>query len=311
MPQCFEGLIKLRKLRVINREISHTRQAGEKMSDLVRPPGSPVVYYRGDSLYNVCYVSGPWPGAQAFNIIRQLRAVKWHLTKLRIDAIYWTALSANKGLRDVPVLQHLLSLHLRVTTRFEHQWADESCTTDNVQEIRRRLQRARQIVRKHHFMAFLAQLKKLQSLKLEFDKPSPGQLYFEEKPFRLGDIFCENHTWPDLRRLSLRKLDTMREDLWSLMRRQRSSLKVLKLHDICIEEPNRVMIETEPSEVLRGVHEYLTLERVKLSRCLCYMCGSTSEYRNWGLDDRDLGHDLAGYLVHGGTNPLNKRKECA
>jgi len=95
------------------------------------------------------------------------------------------------------------------------------------------------------------------------------------------------------------------------MRRQRSSLKVLKLHDICIEEPDRGMLETEPSEVLRGVNEHLDLERTKLTGFLCYLCGSTSKYRNWDLDDRDLGRNLSDYLVHGGTSPLHERKDRA
>lgn len=88
-------------------------------------------------------------------------------------------------------------------------------------------------------------------------------------------------------------------------------MKVLKLHDICIEEPNRAMFETEPSQVLRGVYERLDLKGTKLPGFLCYLCGSTSEYRNWDLDDKDLVRDLSDYLVHNGTSPLNERKDRA
>jgi hypothetical protein len=314
IQDCLEGFKVMKKLHILNGGLSRTHRGIEKTSDFVRLPEPPVVHYRGQSLYNGgAYVGPPQrPGGSAFKVIRDIKSIDWHLTKLRLDSVCWSVFSSPHG--ELPSLQHLLSFHLRTTVRYEHHLTSDLQNADYEQTMDTQLRRARRIFGKHHLLDLLIKLRKLRSLKLEFsqhqcpDLEFDGHMYVKKLVTRasttLSDIISESHTWPNLQKITLRRLGTTSKALLTLMQRQRSTLKVLKLHDICFEvDAGQDTSQLKPPDVLTTMHELLQLERAQLSGGFGFARVSVGPL--WDLNDPELGRGAADYLVHGGTCPLN------
>jgi hypothetical protein len=291
------GLSNVQKLHILNGHIERTHFGYKKTTDFISPPVTPI-HYRGQSLYDDAGTDGLLerrlrsgrPGAHAFDAIRRFHNVGWQLTKLRLDAVCWSVFADEIGV--VASLQQLLSLHLRITIRFEHYWGDKQYGEDETETLIR-VFGAQDVFSEHHLMNFLVGLPKLQSLKLDFGCGEPSTAV-------LSDIFSASHTWPDLRKLTLASLITDCKDLLSLLHRHRLTLKTLQLHGVWFEPSlDELVCKVDPPDVLATIHKTLRLERAGLSGHF------GQQDQSYDLDDTSLAHAVAEYLINGGTCPLN------
>jgi hypothetical protein len=306
LQKLFEGFKNFRKLCVLNGRLVRTPRGIEKTAEYVRVPEVPATYYRGESLYNGD--AGPLqrPGGWACNAIQSFGSIGWRLRKLRMDAVHWSVFASAIG--DVPSLQQLSSLHLKI--------AVQSDSRRHVDQVGNQYRVAREALSQHHLMDFLVKLPKLQSLKLELSRKDHdhGHL-FTRAPSTLSDMFSKDHSWPNLQKLSLIDFDTTCEALLSLLERQRSTLRVLKLRNIWFEpdEPSLVLSKVafalKLPEVVGRMHEILFLERARWTGWTGRTCDDGQEdFMNpvgWNLDDARITHPIAEYLVKGGVCPLN------
>jgi hypothetical protein len=316
LHKTFAGFQNLRKLRVLNGELTRTHRGIRKTSEMVSPPPIPAIYYRGESLHNdpgrSIGMQGPQDhdlqptSAHVFTLFRSYTATSWSITKLRLDAVHWGAFSF-----EVPgaeALQHVTSLHLKVTAREESRWGGHRGTNAQIL-IRQNIREARWRFSCGFLTDFLVKLTGLQSLKLDFGGHvyDDGLLYLA--PATVDDIFMEQHTWPELEKLALRGIDTSPRALMSLLKRQRSSLKMLKLHNICIAvdqesaDPEALDPMMLP-ELLTKLREVVTLQRAKLTGYFSSGLNiNNGTWKSWDLDSH--GRAAAKYLVEGGVCPLN------
>jgi hypothetical protein len=316
LQKLFTGFKNLHKLHILNGNLKHTHRGIHKRSDyvLMEQPRLPASHYRGESLYNDDERLGHLqrPGGYAFTVLVSLKKMDWNLTKLRLDSVYQSTFWDPVG--NVASLQHLASLHLRITLRFEAHEGDT-----HYRDIRMTLGRhnwqAKKTFECHNLMNFLVNLPKLRSLKLGIAERLIKDPINTGSPLAISHVFCEHHTWPNLEKLGLDCFDTIPEALLSLMNRHRSTLKVLYLHDMRITLPERGLegrlhpsiralipsIETPP-EVLTKLSEMLDLRRAKLTGHFGY----TSPFI-WHFDREDAHQPSAAekFLVNGGTCPLN------
>lgn len=285
------GLTNMRKLYVINGHLMRTHRGVKKTTDSIHAPEA-LIHYRGESLYNDGPV-GPIqrPGVHAFVALQRFDDIKWQLTKLRLDAVCWSVFSSKIGV--IPSLQQLQSLYLQITIRFEHHWGDSQYREHSV-EVGLSLRDVRAAFHQHRLREFLVGLPKLQSLKLDLGADKYAEVLTTLAPSLVADVLAVRHTWSDLRKLSLRCFYTQPKTLLALLKRHRSTLRVLKLHNVLID----TFLGPGPLEILATIHKTLQLERAKLS-------GNFSGEQTWDLSDTSLARAVEEYLVHGGTCPLN------
>jgi hypothetical protein len=307
----FMGFQNLYKLRVLNGNLTRTHRSVNKSSDFIPYPEAPATYYRGESLYNDDADALQRPGGWACATIQSFESTRWHLTKLRLDAVYWSVFASVIG--KAPSLEQLLSFHLRITVRFEPNWV--TTTNAYTNQVKDRVLFAREGFSRHHLMDFLAQLSKLQSLKLELRRQLCGNgNMFWLAPSSLSDIFPEYHTWPKLRKLSLSDFDTTCGALLSLLERQRSTLRVLKMHNVWFESDNlspatsEIAFATKLPEFIERIHKIVCLERAKWTGWVGRTrdeTHATGSLVGWDLDDPRIACSIAEYLINGGVCPLN------
>jgi hypothetical protein len=133
-------------------------------------------------------------------------------------------------------------------------------------------------------------------------------------PSSLSDIFPEYHTWPKLRKLSLSDFDTTCGALLSLLERQRSTLRILKMHNVWFESDNlspatsEIAFATKLPEFIERIHKIVCLERAKWSGWVGRTrdeTHATGSLVGWDLDDPRIACSIAEYLINGGVCPLN------
>jgi hypothetical protein len=301
----FAGFRNLYKMNIFNGTLARTQRGVQKCSDYIdaEQPDPPAAHYRGESLYNCGNRVGPLqrPGGHAFAVLRSLPNIDWHLTKLRLDAICWSTFSDPIG--QVSSLQHLTSLHLWITLRFEDH--EGNMHYDCVERtLRKHVRCAKKTFSRHHLMQFLVNLSKLRSLKLGIAERLGKDPVKAGSPLTISDVFGEHHTWPDLEKLALVCFDTTPKALLSLMDRQRSTLKALELDQMRITHDDEdILPMMAPPEILTRLNETLSLERAKLTGYFGY----TSPII-WYFN-REKGHHPSTaeeYLVNGGVCPLNE-----
>jgi hypothetical protein len=314
----FVGFRNLRKLRVLNGGLTRAHRGIRKSSELAIPPAIPAVYFRGESFHNNPGRSFGMQGSQDHNLqpssahvfvlFGSFTATSWHITKLRLDAVHWGLFTYETP--GAEALQHVTSLHLKVTAREESRWGAHRGTNAQIL-FRQSIREARWRFSKGFLKDFLLKLMRLRSLKLDFGGHvyDDGLLYLA--PATVDDVFLEHHTWPELEKLGLRGVDTTPEALSSLLERQRSTLKVLKLHNICIavneENANPEALDPMmPPEFLAKLREVVTLQRARLTGYLSSGLDAVGgTWDSWDLSSHDLAHATAIYLVDGGDCPLN------
>jgi hypothetical protein len=310
----FMGFQNFYKLHVLNGDLTRTHRSVYKSSDFISYSEAPTTHSRGESLYNDDADALQRPGGWACAALQSFESTSWHLTKLRLDAVYWSVFASAIG--ETPLLEQLLSLHLRITVQFE----PNRVTTNNAytNQIRDRFLSARDSFSRHHLMDFLARLSRLQSLKLELSRQGCGSgemLWLA--PSSLSDIFSEYHTWPKLRKLSLSDFDTTCGALQSLLERQRSTLKILKMHNIWFEPDSlsltvsEIAFATRLPEFVERIHKILQLERARWSgwvgrtRDETHAITGSLNIVGWDLDDPRIARSIADCLIKGGVCPLN------
>jgi hypothetical protein len=314
----FAGFRNLRKLRVLNGGLTRAHRGIGKSSETAIPPTIPAIYYRGESLHNDPGRSSGMQGPQdhdlqptsahVFALFSSFTATSWRITKLRLDAVHWGLFTYETP--GAEALQHLTSLHFKVTTREESRWGLHR-VTNAANSTQQNIREARWRFRQGHLQAFLVKLTRLRSLKLDFG----GHLYDEGllywAPATLKDIFSARYTWSELEKLALRGIDASLGTLSSLLERQRSTLKVLKLHNICIAvDQDNVDSEesdaTMPSEFLAKLRDVVTLRRAQLSGYISSgLDADGGTWDSWDFDTKGLAHAVATYLLDGGDCPLN------
>lgn len=307
LADILSGFANLHKLHVLNGGLIPAQRGAKKSSDFVQPLQPPTEVYRGQGLYHLS--SRPnnshRPGRHAFASIRSFRSMDWSLTKLRLDAICWSVFLLPGG--SFLSLQGVTSLHLVITLRFDNRQQDDSTHDDDINtSVRPHLRRSQNTLRRRHLTGFLMELPKLRSLKLAFDEPFHEECLLAMKPTMttIHHIFSEDHTWPDLHKLSLRNIGTKPDALLSLMRRHSGTLKTLGLHDINFEESKpSIEYEMQPAQLFEEMQEFLCLERAQLSGQFGF--GRVLGHSVWNLNDPALASATAQYLVKGGTCPLD------
>ncbi|OAL06360.1 hypothetical protein IQ06DRAFT_78301 [Phaeosphaeriaceae sp. SRC1lsM3a] len=311
MQKVLQGFQNLHKLHILNGGFKRRHRAIGKSSDWVDLPAPPASHYRGESLYN----DGPTvarlqrPGAYPFHILQNFSDNGPHLTKLRLDAVCCSAFSGQ--IDRSPLLETLLSFHIRLTIRFEHHWPDSPLHDRpfHSQSITNHVHDATQALNNRNFTAFLRRLTKLESLKIEFDGPVYNEDGRLQSPFNVRDIAYDNYTWPHLRKLKLRQLDTTSAALLSLLEAQRSTLRVLKLYNIWflpesyVTRLDHTAIKPAPSDVLRRLAETLRLDQAGLSGL--FGPGPTLPGEWWDFTDPCLSNAVEDYLLNGGSLPKN------
>jgi hypothetical protein len=310
----FGGFKSLYKLRVLNGAITTTSCGIHKTDVYVPKSEAPLAYYRGESLYNHDAISLQRPGAWAFSVFERFESIAWRLTKLRMDGVHWEVFSiTSRAIGKVPSLEQVLSFHLKIT--FENE-PIRYCHGQNVDYPIA----AARFAFDQHLMEFLVKLPKLQSLKLELARST----YLCKKtldlaPAVLHDIFSEDHIWTDLRKLSLSDIDTTCEALLSLLERHRSTLKILKLHNIWFERHDSDPLASQAELILElpqlvvRMKEVLDFEKAKWSGWLGLTldsAGDEIENVGWNLEDDVNVPSVAEYLVKGGVCPLNETNMC-
>jgi hypothetical protein len=309
----FGGFKNLYKLRILNGELKARPAGVEKTWLYVYAPetGGSVAYYRGESLHNGDADPHQRPGSWACAIFRSIGSIAWNLTKLRMDVVHWNTFDEAFG--DTPSLQQLLSLHMRIG--FEA----EQCGAVRNREIYHIFGDAQVVFYQHHLMNFLIGLPKLQSLKLNFRRgfERSGESFCCAAS-TISDLFSEHHIWPDLRKLSLKDIDSTFDAFLSLLERHRSTLKSLNLHNIWFEphESEDVISQNAftaklPDLVVR-MHNILDLERARWTGYL----GRTEDDEGyevyvvddigWNLFDDRIVPSVAEYIVKGGVCPLTE-----
>ncbi len=299
------GFPNVRKLYILNGEFELTPRGARKVKiePLFSSKDDPTVLKRGEALSKYSITASPArPDGQALKAL--VGAPELPIQKLRINALGLIALEHFEILTST--FRNLTSLRLRFLVRWEtdtnpwHTATYEPRITQNY-------------MRRGYLKNFLKGLLNLESLRLDL-----GEHYFDERmesaPWiahsRIDDVFCTEHTWPSLRKLSLRFFDTTYSALASLLERHGATLKDLRLHNIFMERDDTHNAYTWKMwvELLQKIQSTTHLEKVVLSGTLGLRDKvAGDEKQAWNLPARrDLTLATAQYLVHGGECPLNE-----
>ncbi|KAJ4371136.1 hypothetical protein N0V83_004352 [Neocucurbitaria cava] len=216
-----------------------------------------------------------------------------YLKKLRVNALDWQSFFQYPRIPPMGAFDTLTSLHLQLTARSDCEYMSE----------RFGVQYVRSQIREGNVAEFLARLLRLESLRLDLEDHyahdgSDGRRVYKA-PSTVADIFPLDHTWPNLRKLSLHHLDTTPHALLKLLGTHSATLKDMRLQHISleVEESNN----RSWHQVLQKIRETLHLERASLSGLLI----SENKDDFWDLDDDEaLGLATAKYLVEGGECPV-------
>jgi hypothetical protein len=320
LQNALAGFQNLYKMHILNGELTRAHRGIKRLSEVICPPQGSAAFYRGESLYNdggpvydIHQEEAPIslshrPGGFAFTLFYSYADTAWPTTKLRLNAVSWKVI-AFESLRS-DSLQHVTSLHLKLTMRREYHWGGPR-GPDEDELIEASIHDARRAFRQHKFMSFLANLPQLESLKLDLGGHNYDGYGEYAAPSTTDDIFSEHHTWLNLRKITLHGFDTRPEALLSLLHRQRSTLKVLKLHNIWID-PDADLIQSQemdwfpikPPELLTKMRDIVQLERASLSGYfgLSFAIGGDL----WDFGDECLAQAAEKFLIEGGNCPLNE-----
>ncbi|KAI1760630.1 hypothetical protein GGR53DRAFT_522976 [Hypoxylon sp. FL1150] len=149
---------------------------------------------------------------------------------------------------------------------------------------------------------FLKSLTKLQTLHVVFTCDAENDVEYEHAP-RLDDIVDPKHRWDDLDSLTLGYVTSERQELLSILKRHRGTLRELCLQDVFFRSTSWLMF-------LPKVRRTMDLD----DACLCGELHGVEEPLGheefWDLaEQRDLREDVNDYLVNDNIRrcPLNKR----
>ncbi|KAF1845023.1 uncharacterized protein K460DRAFT_101907 [Cucurbitaria berberidis CBS 394.84] len=283
------GFDNVKKLCIVNGALVPGHRGLRKVgNNVLLAEDNPATLLRGEGLHRSGdHVSASArPSVHAFQVIPELSGLD--LKKLRLDALCWRAFC--RPMKSISALQNLTSLRLQLTVQSEGADPDTG--------------HARQDICDGFLTEYLTNLPHLESLQLDLEGRICGDDNGYRAPSTIDDIFPPEHTWPKLRKLSLRYLDTTPGALLSLLRRHSSTLKILRLHSICLEmnlSDNNLYLNWP--QVLQEISVTLHLERATLSGWLGFDQGGYE----WNLGEkRTLAVAAATHLVAGGECPLHE-----
>lgn len=203
------------------------------------------------------------------------------LKKLRVAALHWTAFSADETI--LCTYTQLTSLSLQITVRRVDELEGVRHMTGEYRECSEQLKQG-------HLKAWLRGFPALESLKLHFEGWSESDPTHKAAT-SIGDAIPLDAPWPALRKLSVRFIETSEEDIIRLFTNLSSSLKDLRLSDVCInsgpENWDRIF------QTIRGV---LRLDAATIDRLSLTLDGVS-----WDVEEE--GEEVSRYFVHGGEYP--------
>ncbi|KAG9189118.1 hypothetical protein G6011_05986 [Alternaria panax] len=282
---CFQNL---RSIHIVHGALLPAHRGLQKVAELfLGALPAPAVLRRGLELEGF---NGS-PGVEAFLTIQQY--CKSFLKKFRLNAVHPCCFS----LLEPGAFDNLSSLNIKLSPwTCRNNPSTRSSTIQLMNDLK----------------MFLVRSKQLESLRIDLNRGN-ATTRGHRAVLSVRQVFGDEHTWPKLRKLSLRNFFTTPESLLLLLSRHSSTLKDLRLHSIGWEKSLSGTPKARPDRSLRPVRSPVWPQVLqKMSELLCLehvtVSGMVDEIRfvfGWRLNKNDgLAAAITDYLITGRQCPL-------